>query len=624
MSYLLRQSARGLSALEANLTARLSQQMLHTQGQRPSPGEARSWQRSLPILSSDLIEAGLGGVEMIVEYKLPMTSKRADVVLAGTHPRTGEPSYVIVELKQWTEAHLLPDSDVLVSIAGYGSAGVSHPLDQVRGYVDYLRDYVSVLADTPDAVAGVAYLHNATDYGVADLLTMPQSPAGRLFTGQRRGEFRDYLQSRFAPTSGADAADALLASRIAPSKQLLRLAADEVQRREMFVLIDEQRDAFHHVLRAVETSRRAGTKTAVVVSGGPGSGKSVIALSLLGHLAREGRTVVHATGSRSFTQTLRKVAGRRAPRVQKAFQYFNSFTASEPNDLECLILDEAHRIRDTSVNRWTRAEHRTGRSQIDELLAAARVPIFLLDQHQVVRPGEQGTAALIDAEARARGLEVVHIDLDMQFRCGGSLSYVLWVQQFLGIEPGQPSLEEVEDFDVRVADSPSDMETFLEARLAEGHSARLSAGYCWKWSDPLPDGSLVPDVQVGHWARPWNLKGDRAIGGAPPAALWATDPAGFGQVGCVYTAQGFEYDYAGVIIGPDLVWRDDRWVAVRSANHDPDFRNRTRVSDEQFDRLIRNVYKVLLTRGLRGVCLFSPDPETQTYLRSVTRGSRAG
>jgi len=99
------------------------------------------------------------------------------------------------------------------------------------------------------------------------------------------------------------------------------------------------------------------------------------------------------------------------------------------------------------------------------------------------------------------------------------------------------------------------------------------------------------------WSRPWNLKGDRSVGGAPAAALWATDPAGFGQVGCVYTAQGFEYDYAGVIIGPDLVWRDNGWVMIRSANKDPDFRNRTRVSEFEADRLIRNVYKVLLTRG---------------------------
>jgi hypothetical protein len=133
----------------------------------------------------------------------------------------------------------------------------------------------------------------------------------------------------------------------------------------------------------------------------------------------------------------------------------------------------------------------------------------------------------------------------------------------------------------------------------------------------LPDGSLVPDVVIGDWSRPWNLRGDRAVGGAPPSALWATDPAGFGQVGCVYTAQGFEYDWNGVIIGPDLVWRGDHWVAERSATRDPDFRSRKTVTDHEFGRLVRNVYKVLLTRGMVGTMIYSPDRETNAFLRSL-------
>jgi len=315
---------------------------------------------------------------------------------------------------------------------------------------------------------------------------------------------------------------------------------------------------------------------------------------------------------------LRKVAGKRAPRVQKMFQYFNSFAGASPNDLDALILDEAHRIRETSASRWTRAEHRTGKPQVEELLDAARVPVFLLDEFQVVRPGEKGTTADIEGHAAAHGIEVVKIDLDAQFRCGGSEEYLLWVKQLLGLVPGGPT-EWLGDphFDVEVVDSPYEMEAYLATKLEGGYSARMAAGYCWPWSDPRPDGSLVADVHIGEWAKPWNLKGDRAIGGAPAAALWATDPAGFGQVGCIYTAQGFEYDYAGVILGPDLVWRDGQWVAVRAANKDPDFRNRTTVSDADFDRLVRNVYKVLLTRGMRGVAMFSTDPKTQDHLQKL-------
>jgi uncharacterized protein len=617
---LYRQSVRGFSAVEHHFADLIAEQMTIRTGRPPSKGEYRSWERSIPALRADLMSAGLSEVEMLFEYQLPLTSKRADVVLAGQHPKTGGPSYLVVELKQWSHVDRFEDSDTLVKIEQYGGRPVTHPVLQVRGYCDYMLGFTAVLADDPASLAGVAYLHNATDAGVDDLYRLPGDRLGSVFTGQRRGEFQDFLKSRFAEGhSGAQYADALLSSRIAPSRQLLALAADEVQRREMFVLIDEQLDAFNYVMHAVERARRSNTKTAVIVTGGPGSGKSVIALSLLGELWRQGRTVIHATGSRSFTQTLRKVAGTRAPEVKKMFQYFNSFVVIEPNSLDALILDEAHRIRETSVSRWTKAEHRSGRPQIEELIAAARVPVFLLDEFQVVRPGEQGTVEDIEEHARAHGIEVERIDLDAQFRCGGSEEYLLWVKRLLGLEPGGAT-QWVDDprFEVQVLDSPAEMEAMLEMRIADGFSGRIAAGYCWPWSDPALDGTLVRDVQVGGWSRPWNLKGDRSVGGAPAAALWATDPAGFGQVGCVYTAQGFEYDYAGVIIGADLVWREDGWEMVRSANKDPDFRNRIKVDDSQADRLIRNVYKVLLTRGVRGVAIHSVDRQTNDRLRALT------
>lgn len=616
---LYRQSVAGLSAVEHHFANLIAEQMTYRTGRKPSASEYRSWERSIPALHADLVAAGLHDVEMLFEYQLPLTSKRADVVLVGQHPKTGGPSYLVVELKQWSHAERFEDSDSLIRIEQYGQRPVSHPALQVRDYCDYMLGFTTVLADQPQSLAGVAYLHNATDSAVEDLYRLPGDLLGSVYTGQRRGEFQDFLKSRFAPgVSGAAYADHLLSSRIAPSRQLLAVAAEEVQHREMFVLLDEQRDAYNFVLHAVERARRSNTKTAVIVSGGPGSGKSVIALSLLGELSRQGRSVLHATGSRSFTQTLRKVAGKRAPKVQKMFQYFNSFAASSPNELDALILDEAHRIRETSASRWTRAEHRTGKPQVEELLAAARVPVFLLDEFQVVRPGEQGTVQDIERHAANHGIGVVKIDLDAQFRCGGSEEYVLWVKRLLGLEPGGP-IEWIGDphFDVEVVDSPYEMEAYLATKLEDGYSARIAAGYCWPWSDPRPDGTLVPDVRIGDWSKPWNLKGDRSVGGAPAAALWATDPAGFDQVGCVYTAQGFEYDYSGVILGPDFVWRDDRWVALRAANKDPDFKNRTKVSDADFDRLVRNVYKVLLTRGMRGVALYSTDRQTQEHLRKL-------
>jgi hypothetical protein len=373
--------------------------------------------------------------------------------------------------------------------------------------------------------------------------------------------------------------------------------------------------AYRLVLNAVKLATRADHKSVVIVTGGPGSGKSVIALSLLGELYRQGRTAEHATGSKAFTETLRRVAGRRNTRVRQLFGYFNQFAVDEPNSLDVLILDEAHRIRETSNNRFTPRTRRSTKPQVQELIDVARVPVFLLDEHQVVRPGEIGTVAAIRAAAAQRGLQVQEVELDAQFRSGGSRLYEEWVLRLLGLADGGPVVwTGDENYTLLVADTPSEMEELLGQRLQQGYGARMSAGFCWPWSDAVRGEPLAPDVAVGDWARPWNNKEERRHEGAPARSLWATEDGGFGQVGCVYTAQGFEYDWSGVILGPDLVWREGRFLADVTASKDPAFRGRNAAD---FDTFVRNVYKVLLTRGMVGTALYSTDAQTREMLKDL-------
>ncbi|MFE9169000.1 DNA/RNA helicase domain-containing protein [Streptomyces kebangsaanensis] len=621
---LFRESAKTIAAraLDSSLYLHLTEQFTHMHGHRPSAAEIRSWERSIPTLAAALNDAGLGDVEMMLEYALPLNSKRADAVLAGVHPATGEPSYVVVELKQWSQAEPDEDDPTLCRIDAY-THPVLNPIEQVRRYCEYLVNFNGAVAEHPGRVSGVAYLHNATEFGVGGLRAIELDDRGQMFTGERRGDFIDHLRTKLSDkVPGAHAADELRAGRTVPSKQLMSVAAQEVREREQFVLLDEQQVAYRMVLNAVRKAKRSDHKEIVVVTGGPGTGKSVIALSLLGELYRQGIPALHATGSQSFTKTMRKVAGTRKREVQDLFKYFNSFMTAEKNSLDVLICDEAHRIRETSANRYTPAAQRTGKRQIDELIDVARVPVFLLDEHQVVRPGEMGTVEDIEAAAAAKGLECHVVPLESQFRCGGSDAYLRWVKRLLGLESGGPVVWEPDDrMQLLVADSPQEMEAFLQARRDQGYGARMSAGYCWPWSkEPGPGDPLPTDVVIGDWARPWNLRGDRSVSGAPPSALWATDPAGFGQVGCVYTAQGFEYDWSGVIIGPDLVWRGDRWITDRTRSEDPVFKKAT--SDADVDRLIRNTYKVLLTRGMIGTIVYSTDPETREKLRELVGGRR--
>lgn len=602
-------------ALSKTLVEKLSAQMLFQMGNSPSPAEKRSWENSLVEISELLIQCELGEVVLLVEYQLPYSSKRVDVLALGSDPKTGQPTIIAIELKQWTNASLIEGALDTLKIDSYGNTPILHPAVQVSRYCEYLNDFNRYVSDDNTNLFGIAYLHNWIDGNNPALDLIQPTSHGMLFTANQKNRLKEFLIARISSKFSERITDDFLNSKVAPTKQLMQLAADEVKNREQFRLLDEQQIAYSMVMKALRDAETSNTKTAVIITGGPGTGKSVIALSLLGELSRRGKTTLHATGSKAFRNSLRKVAGARAPQIQKLFSYFNSFMSAERNSLDVIICDEAHRIRETSANRYTKADLRTGTPQLHELLNVARVPVFLLDSNQVVRKGETGTPEYIEVEARNLGLHVIRVDLDGQFRCGGSRLYETWLNGFLKIENSKTiAWSNDPNFNVIVADSPDEIVEKLRGFESEGFKSRITAGYCWTWNDPNADGTLPNDVKIGDWARPWNVKGDRGVGEYLSGELWAIDPKGFDQIGCVYTAQGFEYDWNAVIFGPDLVWRAGAWVGDRSGSRDPAMRG---ITPEHFETLVKNTYKVLLTRGLVGTILYSVDEETQEHFRTL-------
>jgi hypothetical protein len=261
---------------------------------------------------------------------------------------------------------------------------------------------------------------------------------------------------------------------------------------------------------------------------------------------------------------------------------------------------------------------------VDELLTAGKVVVFLLDDNQAVRPAEIGSAEYLKARALEKGCRLFEYELEAQFRCKGSDAFVSWVNNTLGIRRTANVLwTDTEAFDFRIFGSPEELEAAVGARAREGHSARMTAGFCWPWSGARPDGTLVEDVTIGEYRRPWNARPEatRLARGIPKATLWAHDPGGMDQVGCIYTAQGFEFDYVGVIFGRDLTYNFDggRWVGDASVSHDTVVKR----SGAGFVDLVKNTYRVLLTRGLVGCYVCFLDKETERFVRSRIRPSEA-
>ncbi|WP_062353734.1 DUF2075 domain-containing protein [Herbidospora yilanensis] len=610
--------------VERTFVAALAAKVKETTGRVARESEKRAWVNSLSDLSRSLMDAERGRLEVFLEFPMPGNKRSsADVVLAG-YDSAGRVAYVVVELKQWSEAALFEGNDALVDVPGM-RPHQSHPAVQVKGYRDQLRRTCSALDGRPEAVSAVVYLQNARRDDIRDLYQKSVTEEVPLFCRSERGAFVEYLQRRFSDEPGQSAGDILDNGAMVPTGELLDRAADVLRGRDQFVLLDEQQEALQLVRHDIRTAFEANTKRVVIITGGPGSGKTAIALSLLREFAEARDRVAYVTGSRTLTRTFRRAIGGRDKDIAGLFQYYNDYANAPRNRLDMIIVDEAHRVRAKSQDRFN-AARRSDRPQIESLMEAARVPVFLLDEHQVVKPGEVGTVAAIEAQAQALNIKYHRVNLDGQWRSGGSAVYDEWVRGLLNLGAADSQWDGDsearpwpgdEHFEVRLADSPAQMEEFLRARMVEGSTARITAGYCWPWSDPNDDKSLVDDVVIGDWARPWNANGDGVrVGKAPTSQFWATLPGGFDQIGCIYTAQGLEFDWAGVIVGPDLIARGGGLRTVREANRDSDLVKRS-VSDEQFDRLIRNTYKVLLTRGLKGVVIYACDDQTREHLRAL-------
>ncbi|MFF4626478.1 DNA/RNA helicase domain-containing protein [Streptomyces griseorubiginosus] len=611
------------------LTDRLISEHRKAEGNEPSPGEIASWNNSIPVVINQLLACGLGEAQVLVEFGLPHTDSAVDLVLCGQRPGTGTPSYVALELKQVRHATVHPECPTVVDL-GYGEYK-PHPVRQIQRYCEYMTRYLPPLRENGGCLTGAAFLHNARDEHVSALFDLPETPHGTLYTLDDLELFRRMLTSCFTEGSGSEAARILIEAKRDPLRKVTDIARQRSVTGGGLTLLDEQQMAFDLILRHVERAvinGNSGRKRVFIFRGGPGSGKSAVALEMQRELGLRCCLAVLASGSHAYTETLRETllntarqgeVSRKRTAGLKMYRYFNSFQDAEPDSEEVIICDEAHRMRRSSTDRWTTPENREeDRPQVDELLTAARIPIFLLDDHQSIRPDEVGTATYLREYAESQGCQVTVSELEGTFRAGGSRRYQGWVQQLLGFTDLDAAAWKPDGrMQLLVADSPNDLEEFVRERHLEGATARITAGYCWAWSNPK-DGVLVPDVQIGDWHRPWNVKPQHHVPDAPSASLWATDRRGIDQIGCVYTAQTFEYDWNAVIIGPDLLWRDGRFVVNRSASKDPAFRG---APDDIVQRCILNAYHVLLTRGVVGTVVYSQDTRTQSALRRLIPGT---
>jgi DUF2075 family protein len=583
----------------------------------PSPNEINSWKNSLRATAQVLQYANLMDNGILLEYQLPLSSKRLDCMICGKDQENKE-NAVIIELKQWDKCSASECVNEVMTYVGGGIREVLHPSAQVDRYKTYLKDcHTAFYEDNPINLYSCSYLHNYNYYETdvlydekfKDLLN--ESP---LFTGDHVQELSDYLIEKLDGGEGEEVLQKIEESKYRPSKKLMQHVSGVIKGKSEYILLDEQLIVYDKVFASAHKAFHDKQKSVIIVKGGPGTGKSVIAINLMADLLKKDYNAHYSTGSKAFTETLRAIIGLRG---SSQFKYFNSYANAEYNAVDVLICDEAHRIRKTSNNMYTPAAKRSELAQLEEIVKAAKVTVFFIDDDQVVRPDEIGSVAYIKEYAEKAKCRLFEFELEAQFRCNGSDGFVNWINNTLGVKRTANVIwDNQEAFDFQIFSSPENLESAIRNKLVDGNTARLTAGFCWAWSQPNPDGTLINDVKIGDFNRPWNAKPDakKLAINIPKAPLWAYDPNGINQIGCVYTAQGFEFDYVGVIWGKDLIYNLDasEWQADNKQSYDTTVKR----SKDKFIDLVKNTYRVLLSRGMKGCYVYFEDKDTERFFRS--------
>lgn len=578
--------------------------------------EYASWQNSMQFMRNIVDDSEIDDeVRICIEYNIPLTSKRVDFIIAGAD-NSGKDNIVIVELKQWQKADVV-DDDMHYCVKTYVANDhriVCHPSYQAYSYSCFLKNYSQTISDEEISVIPCAYLHNyQPEYRqtLSNPIYKDWFELAPFFIRNEVCEFSAFVKKFITKKSSkGDILYHIDNGRLRPTKALQDSLASMVKGNKEFMLLDEQAVCFDMCLKTMNQCRKDGKKRTIIIQGGPGTGKSVLAVNLLMEFINQGLNSSYVTKNSAPREAfLKLLTGGNAMTLAEIRQLFRSpfgLSSCDLSGYDCLIVDEAHRLVKKMYGDWN------GENQVKECINASLLSIFLLDEDQAVTTKDIGSVDEVRYWCEKLGSRLIMKDetkLISQFRCNGSDTYIQFINEVLQRNEESIDIDLSEmNFDFKVFDNPNDMREALRARNKKDNKSRMVAGYCYDWNVKNRRGDWDIILEDGFQAK-WNLENDK---------VWAINPNSFEEIGCIHTAQGLEFDYVGVFIGKDLTYnpltrtietnksaisKDDKSSGIRSAG------------PEVAHRLILNTYKTLLTRGQKGCYIYCEDPALREYIK---------
>ena len=580
--------------------------------------EYNSWNNSLRFMKDVIDDDKIpDDVSINIEYEIPLTSKRVDFIIAGSD-ELGKDNVIIVELKQWSTAKKVNDEEchtVKAFVAGR-EREVPHPCYQAYSYKVHIMNYSKACEDKNLALIPCAFCHNFSEDSRKELedpiydTWLREAP---LFLKKDLFRLREFIEKRISKRSpNGNLLYEIDNGRIRPAKALQDCIGRMLKGNREFILLDDQIIVYDRIMKAFHDSMKDEKKRVVIVQGGPGTGKSVLAINLLVDMIKEGRNCAYVTKNsaprKCYTDILTR--GDKIDKVQVSDLFRSPFRLCSlyQNTYDCLLIDEAHRLVKQMYGDFQ------GQNEIKECIDSSRVSVFFIDESQRITTSDIGTIDGIKSWAGKEGVEpsCLIFDDDMvlrsEFRCNGSDGYIAFLDNVLGIKETANRNFDYEGFDLKVFDDPVSMREELRKKN-QNNKARMVAGYCFDWNVKNNRGPYDIILDGGLFKAKWNLVKD--------GSSWAIKKDSFDEVGCIHTAQGLEFEYVGVIIGNDLIYREGKVMTDRTAisKDDKSSKIRTCKDEELADTLIRNTYKVLLTRGQKGCYIYCTDKNLREYLK---------
>lgn len=580
--------------------------------------EYRAWSNSLMYMRNVLDDDDIADdVKLAIEYQVPLTSKRVDFLITGEDDN-GSNNVVIIELKQWEDSGMTSRPDVVTAFTGGANRAVCHPSYQAYSYAKIIENFNEDVFKNDVNLEPCAYLHNYKEENRSHIdndLYKEAISCAPLFLSEDVEKLRKFIKTYIKRKDNIDLLMKIDHGKLKPAKALQDSLTSMMRGNQEFFLVDEQKVAYETVKKLVENAVRnatnpvkSGEKSVVIVSGGPGTGKSVVAIKLLCDLIGKGYSANYVTKNaapRNVYFEKLKQENYRQNYIKSLFKASDSFWNAPKNMLDCIVVDEAHRLRHKSSIFY-------GENQVKELINAGRVTVFFIDEDQKITTKDIGSKDEIRKWAAFHGAKLYEgdeLNLISQFRCNGSDGYLNFLDNLLGIKETANTTFDY-DYDLQIFDDPVAMREALREKNDINNKSRMIAGYCYEWvSEKDPHGDAYDIILENGFKAKWNFSN----------GIFAIDPDSFEQVGCIHTTQGLEFDYCGIIIGQDLRYENGCVVTDQSKEALSDKSSGIRTCrDKAFaDKLIRNTYKTLLSRGQKGCYVYCEDKALRDYMRQL-------